>query len=80
MKKLTITYFAILRDLSGKSEEMIETKAETFEDLYLELKEKYNFTLAPNRVKAALNDEFIPMDKQVPTEGKVVFIPPVAGG
>ena len=80
MKKINISYFAILRDQRGESEECFETAAVTVKDLYGELKKSYGLEMCTSRLKVAVNDEFADWDKELNDNDSVVFIPPVAGG
>ena len=78
--KLQIQYFALLREQRGLSDETLETTAETPTELYEELGAKYEFTLSADRVRAAVNGEFVRADALLKSGDTVVFIPPVAGG
>jgi molybdopterin converting factor small subunit len=79
MKKLTIKYFAILRDHAGCATEELATESCTTADLYGELQELYQFPAA-GAMKVAVNDEFQNWNYQLDDGDLVVFIPPVAGG
>ncbi len=78
--KLEIQYFALLREQRGASHETLETNATTPTELYEELRAQYAFTLPADRVRAAVNGEFVVADETLKTGDTVVFIPPVAGG
>jgi len=80
VKKITIQYYAILREQRGIDEEQIETAAQTACELYAELKEKYCFPLEQNSLKVAVNDEFSEWKTALNSGDAVVFIPPVSGG
>ncbi|MSU64758.1 MAG: MoaD/ThiS family protein [Opitutus sp.] len=75
-----IQYFAILREQRGLAEERLVTSATTPAAVYGELKGRHGFTLPANRIRAAINDEFVAMDAPLREGDRVVFIPPVAGG
>lgn len=77
---ITISYFAILREQRGLASEQIEIGEGTPESVYLDFLTKYQFTLGPRYVKAAVNDEFVPMNHELRDGDHLVFIPPVAGG
>jgi len=49
-------------------------------DLYEELSKKYKFSLEADRIRAAVNDEFVSMQYVLQNKDTVVFLPPVAGG
>lgn len=80
MPNITIQYFAILREQRGLTEERVATHASTPGALYGELRERHRFTLPVERVRAAVNDEFVSADAPLRDGDRVVFIPPVAGG
>lgn len=79
-KTITIQYFAILREQRGLSQETLATSASTPTALYDELRARYRFTLPADRVRAAVNDAFVPADAPLCDGDRIVFIPPVAGG
>lgn len=78
--KLKVRYFANLREEANKAEEIIETAAKTAQDVYFELKEKYNFSLDDSFVKLSLNQKYADINSLVSEGDELVFIPPVAGG
>jgi sulfur-carrier protein len=80
MSSINIHYFALLREKSNKDQESLTTLSKTYEELYEELSEKYNFSLPASMIQVAVNDEFISMRDLIQDNSKVVFIPPVAGG
>lgn len=79
-KKITINYFAILRDHAGKNSETLETSCANYRELYSKLKEQYDFSLSECMIQVAVNDEFTTLEAPIVSGAKVVFIPPVAGG
>ena len=78
--KLTVRYFAILREQAGASEETLETSASTPSALFDEIAQARGITLGRNALKVAVNEAFVPMDHVLEEGDAVVFIPPVAGG
>ena len=80
MTNIHVQYFAILREQRGLAREPLATAAPTAAALYEELRARYNFTLPMNRVRAAINEEFVAWDAPLHEGQTVVFIPPVAGG
>ena len=80
MPRLTIQYFAILREQRGFAEESLATAAATPAALYEELRARHAFTLPGDRIRAAVNDTFVPATTPLREGDRVVFIPPVAGG
>lgn len=77
---LHVQYFAILREQRGLTDEKLTTAAATPTALYEELRARHGFTLPADRVRAAVNDEFVAGDAALRAGDRVVFIPPVAGG
>ena len=79
MKRISVEYFAVLRERAGRDREGLETNMNTPADLFAELQTRYTF---PNMtsIKVAINDEFADWHRQLQDGDRVVFIPPVAGG
>jgi molybdopterin converting factor subunit 1 len=75
-----VQYFAILREQRGLNEEKLTTAASSPDALYEELRARYGFSLPVDRVRAAVNDEFVAGTAQLHEGDRLVFIPPVAGG
>jgi len=80
MTRVNVQYFAILREQRGLTAEVVETSNPTVAGLYEELRSRHGFTLPGKRVRAAVNDTFVPASQVVREGDRVVFIPPVAGG
>ncbi len=80
MKTIHVQYFAILREQRGLTQEKIATTAATAADFYAELRARHNFTLAPEHLRVAVNEEFAPWTTPLREGDSLVFIPPVAGG
>jgi molybdopterin synthase sulfur carrier subunit len=80
MKLINIRYFAALREQAGTPGEEWETAAETAVELYEQLRQKHGFSLTPDQVKVAVNEEYRPLDYVLSAGDEVVFIPPVSGG
>jgi molybdopterin converting factor subunit 1 len=80
MITVSIQYFAILREQRGLAHEKLTTAAATPAALYDELSARHPFTLPADRVRAAVNGEFVAATAALKDGDEVVFIPPVAGG
>lgn len=80
MITLRIQYFAILREQRGLTQETLVTSATTPTALYEELRARHGFTLPADRVRAAVNDDFVAATHPLRDGDRLVFIPPVAGG
>lgn len=79
--KVSIRYFAILRDLAGCSEESLAlAPGDRASHVYLRLAEKYAFPLGLSDVRVAVNDDFTTGDHPLTDGDRLVFIPPVSGG
>jgi molybdopterin-guanine dinucleotide biosynthesis protein A len=79
-KRIKVQYYAILREQAGRSDESVQTGANTPRDLYNELKARHPFSLAPEMLRVAVNAEFGEWSQRLADGDSVVFIPPVAGG
>ncbi|HEY4972859.1 MAG TPA: NTP transferase domain-containing protein [Steroidobacteraceae bacterium] len=80
LRRLTVRYFAVLREQAGRSIEQLETQAATPRELYEELRRQRGLTLAPEFLRVAVNDEFGDWRSPLSDGDTVVFLPPVAGG
>ena len=80
MKKITLQYFAVLREQAGCSEERLETAAATPAELYAEVQARHGFTLPLSMLRVAVNEEVRDWSSPLAANDRVVFIPPVAGG
>jgi molybdopterin converting factor small subunit len=78
--KLTLRYFALLREERGLEEEQVDTTASTPATLYDELRTRHDFTLPRERMMVVVNDAYTGWDQALHDGDTVVFIPPVAGG
>ncbi len=79
-KKIQIIYYALLRQERGLSEENLETQAETAQELYQELQQRYNFKLEHAQLKVAINSKVASWTSSLKSGDVLLFIPPVAGG
>jgi molybdopterin converting factor subunit 1 len=81
MATIKVTYFAVLKDLAGKSQEDLDVEAGTsVAKIYSRLAERYGFPLALSDIRVAINDDFASLDHGIKAHDHLVFIPPVAGG
>ena len=79
-KRISVQYYALLREQAGRSSESLLTPAVTARQLYEELNRRHPFTLPPELLRVAVNDEFAEWSAPLADGDTVVFIPPVAGG
>jgi molybdopterin converting factor subunit 1 len=77
---IKVRYFASLRDIAGKSEEMLDVSSCTAESVYTQLQAQYGFLLDSSELRAAINGSFAEMNTIVQSGDELVFIPPVSGG
>jgi sulfur-carrier protein len=80
MARVTLLYFASLRDAAGVDSETIETEAASLRELYESVQARYGFALAFDRLRVALDGAFAQWGDAVRDGGEVAFIPPVSGG
>ena len=79
-REVRVHYYALLRDEAGCAEEQVITAGATVGELYAELRERYRFSLPPERLRVAINAGFADWDTRLAAGDLIVFIPPVAGG
>ncbi len=79
-KNIQVRYFALLRELRGRSEEILATTADTPRELYDELRRRHGLQLPPAALRVAVNDAYGGWDVPLSDDDCVVFIQPVAGG
>ncbi|MDY0021296.1 molybdopterin converting factor subunit 1 [Arenimonas caeni] len=76
---ITVLYFASLRDAAGVASETLPLP-DSLPALYESLRARHGFALARDRLRVAMDGEFVAWDTP-PREGaEVAFIPPVSGG
>lgn len=78
--KYSILYFASLRDAAGTESEQVESVRADARELYAELRARHGFSLAPDRLRIAVNGEFAPWERMLADGDEVAFMPPVSGG
>ena len=79
-KTIRVQYYALFREQANRSEEMLDTSAQTPAELYRELQARHPFQLAREQLKVAVNSDFSDWNVALCHGDTVVFIPPVAGG
>lgn len=77
---VSVRYFALLREERGEGEETVQTTAANATELYAELRARHGFSLSPESVRLAVNDEFAAWDTTLEEGDTVGFLPPVSGG
>ncbi|WP_336823505.1 molybdopterin converting factor subunit 1 [Sporosarcina sp. USHLN248] len=76
---IKLHYFARLRELTGKSEEMLERDEITVREL-LEWAETTYPGFGADYVQVAVNEEYTLLDDIIQSGDVCAFIPPVSGG
>jgi molybdopterin converting factor small subunit len=79
-RRITVQYFAVLRERRGLAEEDLWTSARTAADVYDELDARHGFDLDRGGLKLVINEEFAEWSSEISEGDTIVFIPPVAGG
>jgi len=80
MTRITLLYFASLRDAAGMEQEPWETEARDLAELYAETAARHGFLLSSERVRVAMDDGFVSWQTPLREGSKIAFIPPVSGG
>lgn len=76
-----VLYFAALQEAAGCTAEAVTIDAETTgRSLYQTLACRYDFPLACDQLRLAVNQKFADFDRPLQAGDEVAFIPPVAGG
>lgn len=78
--KISLQYFANLREKAGLQRETLSTLSETARELYRELQERHGFSLDDAYLRVVVNESFVGLDERLRDGDEVAFIPPVAGG
>ena len=78
--KVTVRYFAVLRDQAGVSEEQIETESVSARQLIDELIRNRKLSLPSPLIRPAVDNRFVEDNFSLTDGCEIVLIPPVAGG
>mgnify|MGYP001231879732 FL=1 len=81
---IDLIYFSWIREKIGKSNERVETRAETIVELIEELKEKdvrYSEVFSDlGSFRVAINQELASFDASIIEAKEIAFFPPMTGG
>jgi molybdopterin synthase sulfur carrier subunit len=80
MARVTLLYFASLRDAAGMASESVDTDALDLQALYLEVQARHGLPLSCAQLRVAVGTEFASWNAAVPDGAEVAFLPPVSGG
>ncbi|KGQ18967.1 Molybdenum cofactor biosynthesis protein MoaD [Lysobacter dokdonensis DS-58] len=78
--RITVLYFASLRDVAGIDHETFDTNAPDLRVLYIELRARHGFPLPVEKLRVAVDGEFARWDDAPRDRSEIAFIPPVSGG
>ena len=80
MARVTVLYFASLRDAARVSSETVESDAVDLRALYESLQARHGFALPIDRLRVAVDGAFARWDDALREGSEIAFIPPVSGG
>lgn len=78
--RVTVLYFASLRDAAGVASEVLETSASDLQALYDELQARHGLTFPARQLRVAVDGEFARWTDPPHEGAQIAFIPPVSGG
>jgi len=78
--RITVLYFASLRDAAGMDQEIRETDAPDLAALYAEIAACHGVALPQSRLRVAVDGAFAQWDMPLRAGSSIAFIPPVSGG
>jgi len=80
MARVTLLYFAGLREAAGIASETCDTDAIDLQALYAQAASRHGFAWPVSQLRVAVDGEFAKW-QEAPRDGsEVAFIPPVSGG
>ena len=80
MARVTVLYFASLRDAAGVASETVDSGAGDLRTLYDALRERHGFALPVDRLRVAVDGVFARWDDALLDRSEIAFVPPVSGG
>ncbi|MDH5834730.1 MoaD/ThiS family protein [Luteimonas kalidii] len=80
MARVTLLYFASLRDAAGTGSETLDTDAADCAGLYEQVRVRHGFALPRERMRVAVDGAFAGWDAAPRDGAEIAFIPPVSGG
>lgn len=80
MSRVTLLYFASLRDAAGVASEPVDTGATDLAALYDEARARHGFAMPRERLRVAVDGAFAAWGDAPRAGSEVAFIPPVSGG
>ncbi len=80
MAKVTLLYFASLREAAGIGAQAVESRAPDLQGLYAEAQARHGFQWPTASLRVAVDGEFARWSDPVRDGSEIAFIPPVSGG
>ena len=80
MSRVTLLYFASLRERAGVAQEQVDSDAADLRALYVETARRHGFDWPPAHLRVAVDGAFAGWDTPLRDGAEVAFIPPVSGG
>ncbi len=80
MKSYTVSYFGLLAERRGVSEEQLTSHAETPSELYQDLDATHQLGLTIENFRVAVNDEFTEWSHLLEPGDRIALLPPMSGG
>jgi molybdopterin converting factor subunit 1 len=78
--RVTVRYFAALRDAAGTAREDVEGPFVTAADLWTWLGSRHVLAMAPESLRVSVNAAYVPWTTALADGDEIAFIPPVSGG
>lgn len=75
-----VLYFASLRDRAGCDGETVDAGTKDVASLFDAARARHDFALPRERVRVAVNGDFVPWNHVAADGDEVAFLPPVSGG
>lgn len=80
MSRVTLLYFASLRDATGCASEAVEVDSPLLSSVYECQRSRYGFAMPMERLRVAINGAFVDWTAIAADGDEIAFIPPVSGG
>ena len=80
MARVTLLYFASLREAVGQEREQVHSTAADLAALYAEVAARHGLDWPRQRLRVAVDGAFAAWAQPLREGSEVVFIPPVSGG
>ena len=80
MARLSLLYFAALREATGLAREEVDSAAPDLAALYAEAAARHGLAWPRQRLRVAVDGAFARWEDPVRDGSEVAFIPPVSGG